>query len=124
MTDDIGAFPVCDHDTDDYGPWVSAARAEAAETALREVEEALLIAHRAGLFYKRSVELAALKRTLSKAELEADPGPEEPRTCQQCYGGGEVHWNPSPFNDPQCDESATCPRCDGEGVEPGAGTST
>ncbi len=40
------------------------------------------------------------------------------RRCQQCDGGGEVHWNPSPINDPQCEEAATCPRCDGEGTEP------
>ena len=39
-------------------------------------------------------------------------------TCQQCDGGGEVHWNPSHVNDPQDVMTARCPRCRGEGVEP------
>ncbi len=40
------------------------------------------------------------------------------RQCTRCDGGGEVYWNPSPINDPQLEEAATCPRCDGEGTEP------
>ena len=48
---------------------------------------------------------------------EADPGPEEPRSCLQCDGGGEVAWNPSHIGDPQLERTATCPRCGGEGVE-------
>lgn len=46
------------------------------------------------------------------------------RECPQCHGSGEVHgfgYATNPFsgvqvNDPQMEESAPCPRCDGEGV--------
>ena len=37
-------------------------------------------------------------------------------TCPDCDGGGEVHWNPSPINDPQCVETARCPTCRGDGA--------
>ncbi len=40
----------------------------------------------------------------------------ERAVCTQCDGGGEVTWNPSPINDPQCVETATCTRCDGRGL--------
>ncbi len=40
--------------------------------------------------------------------------------CPQCDGGGEVAWNPSLDDDPQCVETGTCPRCEGAGREPSA----
>lgn len=56
--------------------------------------------------------------------IDADPGPEEPRSCTRCDGGGEVYWNPSHIGDPQLEQSAPCPRCDGSATEPGTGAST
>jgi DnaJ-class molecular chaperone len=56
--------------------------------------------------------------------IDADPGPEEPRSCLRCDGGGEVYWNPSHIGDPQLEQSAPCPRCDGSATEPGTGAST
>lgn len=35
--------------------------------------------------------------------------------CPMCHGSGEVHDNPSPIRDPQCEVSGTCPLCYGEG---------
>lgn len=29
----------------------------------------------------------------------------------RCGGSGEVAWNPSPINDPQCEQTAPCPGC-------------
>lgn len=37
------------------------------------------------------------------------------RTCPRCHGAGEVSWNPSRSNDPQCVETARCAHCGGEG---------
>jgi DnaJ-class molecular chaperone len=54
----------------------------------------------------------------NRRALDANPGPEDPWMCQQCDGGGEIAWNPSHIGDPQCVETATCPRCDGSGAEP------
>jgi hypothetical protein len=56
--------------------------------------------------------------------IDADPGPEEPRSCLQCGDSGEIHWNPSHIGDPQLEQSAPCPRCDGSATEPGTGAST
>jgi DnaJ-class molecular chaperone len=37
-------------------------------------------------------------------------------TCPRCDGSGEIGFNPSPINDPQCADSAPCNVCHGEGV--------
>lgn len=36
--------------------------------------------------------------------------------CPRCHGDGEVGFNPSPVNDPQCEDTALCPDCHGSGL--------
>lgn len=36
--------------------------------------------------------------------------------CPRCHGSGEIGFNNSPINDPQCAEEAICNVCHGEGV--------
>jgi hypothetical protein len=38
--------------------------------------------------------------------------------CEECDGSGEVHWNPSRNNDPQCERDEACGHCGGSGVKP------
>jgi hypothetical protein len=38
------------------------------------------------------------------------------KDCPRCHGSGEIGWNDSPINDPQCAQEATCNVCHGEGV--------
>lgn len=36
--------------------------------------------------------------------------------CPRCHGNGEIQFNPSRINDPQCVDNAACPDCHGEGT--------
>lgn len=38
------------------------------------------------------------------------------KDCPRCHGSGEIGWNDSPVNDPQCAQEATCNVCHGEGA--------
>lgn len=40
----------------------------------------------------------------------------EQLTCPNCHGDGEIPFNPSSNNDPQCEDSARCPDCNGDGL--------
>jgi hypothetical protein len=70
------------------------------------------------IVFQRALGRREREERLAREAIPPMPGSSGPRTCTKCDGGGEVHWNPSPINDPQLEQSATCPRCDGKGTEP------
>ena len=40
---------------------------------------------------------------------------ESKQVCEACGGEGWITFNPSPINDPQCEEQGRCADCGGDG---------